>query len=443
MDALNSKALTKVQSIALIAIVVVSAVGGGAAYVLWSASQPPPEAIRIGVCADIDNAIGKSVWRAVVLAAEQVNAGGGVLGKNFTIVAEDDDTEVTTADISVATNALTKLITVDKADYVIFSTGPSLVYQDICAEHQKILLSTADLLNNLTQRVLDNYDKYKYFFRVGQPNATSAAAGILDMVLTLKNYTGFTKVGYLTQDLVSLKQLASVLDQSLPANGFELVYRGTVSLSVTDFTSYFAAIEASGAEILIPLTVTQAGISFVKEYYDRQSPFLLWGSMGMSSDNSFWNLTNGKCEYVSSIGLPVIAGYPLTNKTIPTKEAYLERWGMNIPNNPAAATYDAVRFILPDAIQRAGTTETEAVIKALEKTYIETSLARRFAFTSSHDIMRGPNLNRPGEDYYLMCVFQWQNGTLVPVYPKETMEEAGATYKFPPWPGLWDSRQTP
>jgi ABC-type branched-subunit amino acid transport system substrate-binding protein len=289
---------------------------------------------------------------------------------------------------------------------------------------------------------LDNYDKYKYFFRVGQPNATSAAAGFLDLVLTLRNYTGFSKVGYLTQDLVSLKQVASVLDQSLPANGFELVYRGIVSLSVTDFTSYFAAVEASGAEILVPITATP-GISFVKEYYDRQSPFLLWGAIGMASDSSFWNLTEGKCEYVSSVGLPVIAGYPLTNKTMATREAYMERWGTNIPNNPAACTYDAVRFILPDAIQRAGTTETEALIKALEKTYIETSLARRFAFTSSHDIMRGPNINRPGEDYYLMCVFQWQNGTQVIVYPKEIMKEAGATYKYPPWHGPWSNKQTP
>ncbi len=67
------------------------------------------------------------------------------------------------------------------------------------------------------------------------------------------------------------------------------------------------------------------------------------------------------------LGLPIIAGYPFTNKTLATREAYIQRWG-DIPDGYATAAYDAVRFILPDAIRRAGTTETQAVIKALEKT---------------------------------------------------------------------------
>jgi hypothetical protein len=103
-----------------------------------------------------------------------------------------------------------------------------------------------------------------------------------------------------------------------------------------------------------------------------------------------------------------------------------------------------VRFILPDAVKRAGTTETEAVIKALEKTDVETSMARRFVFTSSHDVMigaAGPNI--PSEDYMLVCLFQWQNGTQAPVYPKQVMQEAGATYKYPNWPGPWDNKPTP
>ena len=89
-------------------------------------------------------------------------------------------------------------------------------------------------------------------------------------------------------------------------------------------------------------------------------------------------------------------------------------------------------------VRRAGTTETEAVIKALEKTDVETTTARHFVFTSSHGVfigMAGPN--RPDADYMLVLLFQWQNGTQVPVYPEEIMEEAGTTYKYPPWEGVW------
>jgi len=101
-------------------------------------------------------------------------------------------------------------------------------------------------------------------------------------------------------------------------------------------------------------------------------------------------------------------------------------------------------IILPDTIKRAGTTETEAVIKALEATNVETSLARHFVFTTNHDIMVGTDSpNNPAEDYLVMMIFQWQNGKQVPVRPEAIMREAGVTYKYPSWHGPWDNKQTP
>jgi hypothetical protein len=143
--------------------------------------------------------------------------------------------------------------------------------------------------------------------------------------------------------------------------------------------------------------------------------------------------------------LPILSGYPLTNKTLPTREAYLQRWGTVIPGGSAVAAYDGIRFILPDAIKRAGTTETEAVIKTLENVNVETSMARHFVFTGSHDVMVGAGgPDNPAEDYVLRCYFQYQaDDTLVPVKPKTIMEEAGATYKYPPWHGPWDNKQIP
>jgi branched-chain amino acid transport system substrate-binding protein len=435
---LDSKALTKLQSVALIVIVVVAAVSGGIAYVLWSGGKLSGTEIRIGVCGDLDNVTGKAAWQGAVLAAEQINAEGGVLGRNFTIVAEDDDSETPPIDIAVATNAMTKLLTVDHADYAISSQELNLLaLQDISAKQKKILFAVRSVSDELTQRVLDDYDKYKYFFRIWSTNVTSAGAGFLDCVFTLGEYTNFTKVAYLIEDFQFAKAMASALDNALPDHGFDIVYRGTVPPGTTDFTSYFAAIEASGAEILVPIIVTQAATPFVKEYYDRQSPFVVWGNIALAQESDFYELTEGKSESVSFVGLPVIAGFPLTSRTVPTREAYLERWG-EVPNAAATAAYDTVRFILPDAIKRAGTTETEAVIKALEKTDIETSMARRFVFTSSHDVLIGAaGPNKIGEDYMLVCLFQWQNGTQVPVYPKEIMEEAGATYTYPEWAGPW------
>jgi len=420
----------------LIAIIVITLVGGVTTYFLWNGKTLATESIKIGVCSDLDMYYGKYTYQGVVLAVEQVNAQGGILGRNLTVVTEDDDSETPPLDIAVATNALTKLITVDKADYIISASGFVEVYQDICSQHQKVFFSTGSLSDNDTQRVLDNYDKYKYFFRP-QTNASSAVVAGINGLLTLKNYTGFNKIAFLAEDIPFYSQWAAGMKYVLPNYGFDVVYFNVFPPGTADFTSYLSAIEASGTQILDFLSVSQSGFSLVEEYAERQSPFVVWGHIGLAARSDFWDLTEGKCDSVSTVGYPVTAGYPLTNKTLPTREAFVHRWG-EVPNMVATTFYDVVRFILPDAIERAGTTENEAVIKALEATNVETSSARHFAFTSSHDGyvgFAGPNV--PSLDYLVYCMYQWQNGTQVPVSPQVLMQEAGATYKYPSWQGPW------
>jgi branched-chain amino acid transport system substrate-binding protein len=174
----------------------------------------------------------------------------------------------------------------------------------------------------------------------------------------------------------------------------------------------------------------------VKEYSSRQSPMILFGNIQSVSESEDWELTEGACEYITINMYPPKGNYPLTSKTIPFRDAYLSRW--NTTEVGSGAFYDAVRYILPDAIERAGTIETDAVIEALEATSIETSLARNFKFTSDHDILVGENPDDPDNDHYIAIYFQWQDGNLIPVYPKKIMEEARATFMFPDWPGPWD-----
>jgi len=438
---LNSKGLSRIQSIFLAAIILGTVVGGSAIYLLWSGTAPSAETIKIGICGDLDNVNGKAVWQGAVLAAEQVNAEGGVLGRTFEIIAEDDQSEALPMDLAMANSAMIELITLDKADFLIASAGPpiTLTYQELCAQHKKILFTTTDISNTLTKRVLEDYDTYKYYFRGGTGNATNAHNGRIDSLITLRNYTGFNKVAFLVHNFgIGMEKGSEKLQESLIANGFEIVYGALVPFDTFDFTSYFVAVEESGAEILNTFIVGDAAIPLVKEWYERKSPFVLWGVLSTVSEVDAWDLTEGKCEFVSVIGYPVTAGYPLTTKTVPTREAYVNRWG-ELPTSFAAIAYDVVRFILPDAIKRAGTSEPEALVGALEETDVETSSAQRFVFTSDHDVMIGrAGPNRPEEDYMLVCLFQWQNGVQVPVYPLEIMEETETIYTYPPWPGPWD-----
>jgi ABC-type branched-subunit amino acid transport system substrate-binding protein len=430
-------ALSKIQSITLISILII-ATGSVVAYVLLKEPKESSETVKIGVCADLDNSAGKSIYQEAVLAVEQINAEGGILGRLFEVVAEDDDSESGNMDAAFATNAFTKLITVDKADYVIAMGSFTTLYQELMFQHKTILFDAYNADDQSTQNVLDDYDKYKYYFRVGISNHTTISEGVTEDVVTIGEYTGFNKVAIVSYDMgLAGSDWLSDIVATLRDAKMDVVYTGIIPLTAVDFSSYFAQAEAAGTEIMhCPNILPQSGVPFVKEYHDRQSPMVVMGSITAAARNDFWEITEGKCEYVSYFAYSTGVGYPFTNKTLAFAEAYRDRWG----EIGTGAVYDVVRYILPDAIKRAGTFETDAVIAALETVDVETSLARHFIFTSSHDIMSGKRgYDEHPEDYFFVGMFQWQNGVQVPVLPKEIMEEAGATYLVPDWPGPWDN----
>jgi len=434
---LDSKALTKVQSLFLVAVIVVATVVGVVGYILFSGQGQLGETIKIGFIGDIDNFAGGASWKAAILAAEQVNAEGGVLGRHFEIIAEDDDSQSDT-DMVIASNAINRLLHVDNVDFVICHTGVAgLLYQEKTSQSKKILFASfVGAAENLSRRINEDYDNYKYYFGAGL-NFTTTMQRNIQSVLDCREYTGFNKIALVTQGS-TVGLWISFTEQSLIGYGFEVVHVGQIPVEAVEFSSYFAAAEAAGAEIMYPLILAQAGIPFVKEYHTRQSPMVLWGMISMAQQSNSWELTEGKCEYTSNAGYPIVAGYAITNKTLPTRDAYSERWGEEIMTY-SSKTYDIVRFILPDAIRRAGTIESEAVVEALESTDIETSSARHFILTANHDVLvPSADYEYPQEDYMCNFVFQWQDGVQVPVFPKGIMEEAGVTYMFPDWPGPWD-----
>jgi branched-chain amino acid transport system substrate-binding protein len=392
--------------------------------------------IKIGVLADLSG--DKNVWKGVKLAAEQLNAEGGILGKNIEVIGEDIAIESGTRDLVHISSALVRLIDYHDVDFVIGEAGwqVGLTCQEIVADHKIIFMDVNDG-DVTTEQVMNNYDKYKYYFST-MWNETSIFMGLVNGLLLLRENTGFNKIGILSE--VWAEAIVEGLEQALPeVYSFDIVYSSIFPFETVDFSSYFAAAEAAGVEVVLPLISGEGGIPFVKEYYDRQSPlFIYGGAITAAGYPESWEWTDGKCEHICVANTAIVAGYPLTSKTIPTRDAYFNRWGEDI-GLASSIAFDNLRYILSDAIKRAGTIETEAVIKALEETSVETSNARNWVFTPSHGLMMGENPNDPEAEYAFAMYFQWQNGELVPIYPKKIMEEAGASYTFPDWPGPWDN----
>ena len=185
------------------------------------------ETIKIGILADLDGFIGKHVLQSAILAAEHLNAEGGILGRQVEVIGEDSDEE-TGRDLIKISSALTRLLTLDDVDFVIGSGSGDKGYmiQDLSAEHKKILISYGGSEDGLTQNVIDDYDKYKYFFRFTRGNTTYLTGNTVNRLLLIGEITGFNNVGYLADDSEWNADIREAMDYMLPEHGFDLVYKG-------------------------------------------------------------------------------------------------------------------------------------------------------------------------------------------------------------------------
>jgi hypothetical protein len=122
--------------------------------------------------------------------------------------------------------------------------------------------------------------------------------------------------------------------------------------------------------------------------------------------------------------------------TLPFVDTYMAKYG-EVPTY-TAGTYDAI-YGLVEAIERAGTLDSDAVVAELEKTDTVTT-AGHFVYTTldnaplgnPHDVTYGPG-------YVTGLATQWQDGKLKGIWPKKefgTAEWAGVEY---PGTAMWQA----
>ena len=112
---------------------------------------------------------GKGHWNGAVMAAEELNAKGGIqVGKKKMKVelVKADSNEF--LNITDATNAMERVITYDKADFIVggFRTEAGLSMQDIAMDYKKIFLGCGAATKVICDRVEQDYERYKLWFRI-------------------------------------------------------------------------------------------------------------------------------------------------------------------------------------------------------------------------------------------------------------------------------------
>jgi len=411
-----------------------------ACLVMVAASCGPSAAedeIKIGVIGPMAYPQGKHHWYGAQLAAEEINDQGGILVGDewyqIKLVKVESNEILSVPD---AASAMDMAITRDKVDFVIggFRTEAVFAMQDVAMDYETIFLGCGASAVELCTRVTDDYDRYKYWFRVTPINGTylgTVALLLVQMVAEeVRTELGIEvpKVAVLAEQAVWVEPLVEAAYDKLPdLAGIEVIGEWRPSPTASEVTAELSAIEASGAHIIFTAISGPVGIPYARQWGELEIPAASVGINVEAQSEGFWDATGGKGNYETTMNT-YAPGVHMTDETIPFVERFVELAG-ELPTY-TADTYSAIQ-ILRAAIERAGTLDSDAVVAELEKTSA-IGTAGLLEFTEAHDVSFGPG-------YVTGLGVQWRDGEMKCVWPPPGgawygVDYGGAVdYILPPW----------
>jgi len=373
--------------------------------------------------------------RAIKLAVEEINAAGGVkVGKEKrpfqveVIDTRDLEPGVPTSD---ALLVVEKLILEKNADFIV--GGPvrseaALAAMDLLSKYKKVsILSTGVLTPAYHARVAKEYDKFKYCFRISGEVVWMVKGEFIPCLMGFKEKYGLNRLFIMIQDVAHARAGGGLVDKMAKEKGWEVLGTEIFPTGTTDYSVGLMKAKKENAQvILIWMDMPETSI-LLKQWYDMKVPALPYGTIiSAAEEPGFWKATEGKGEYamasVVNAGNAPSKATPWTMKFV---EAYQKKWGLEPEGYGTSSSYMAV-YTLKDAIERAGSLKSDAVIAALEKTDLMGVYGRIKFDPKSHQVIPSidPNEGAVG------TIFQWQAGKRVVVFPPKI---AMGEVKLPPW----------
>lgn len=400
----------------------------------WGSSAFAAKPIIIGAPLSTAYLYGWDAERGIKLAVDEINAAGGVdvngEKRPFNVEVIDTRDLEPGVPVSEALMAVERLILNKNADFIIGGPNRSeaaLAAMSLLSKHKKISIVTSGVLTpKYHKMVAEKYDKFKYCFRI-HGEAVNLIGEMIANFADLKEKYGLTKVFIIAQDVSHARGAAKVMGKVAGSKGFEVTGTEIFPTGTSDFSLALLKAKSTGSQIInIWMDMPESAI-LLKQWYDLQIPALPFGStLAAAEQPGFWEATEGKgeftlCNVVNAGNAPSDA----TPWTMKFYNAYAEKWGVEPEGLGSSSSYMAV-YALKEAIERAGTLDSDKVVTALEATDIMGVYGRLRFDPKSHQVI----VSQDPKEGAVGSILQWQDGKRVVVYPKSI---AKGEILLPPW----------
>ena len=374
--------------------------------------------IKIGVIAEVQAVAGSSIPQAAQLAADEINASGGVNARKIEIVSYDNHSSA-----PESVRAFQRAVNEDHVNAVIASyiSEVVLALEPWTGRLKTVMITPGAASDVITQKIAKDYEHLKYTFH-GYSTSTSIADATCDAAKDL--LVGQLKLKsavVMSEDAAWTTPLDEEYLNCLPNIGIKVLDHIRMSPDTTDFTPIFNKIEGQKPDVMIT-GISHVGVQPTVQWKQQEVPIPMFGVSSQATNSSFWNDTNGATEgvlYQSFAG----PGVAVTPKTLPFVAAFNKHYGNN-PSYCGYTAYDEVYYIA-EAIKRAGSTDPNKLVDALEQTdYVGTIGRVQFKGKDSPN----PHALKIGEGTITGLMLQWQDGKQVNLWPPDV---ANGKLKFP------------
>lgn len=333
--------------------------------------------IKIGLLNEMTGGnatIGTAAANGAKLAIKEINANGGLLGKQIKAVVADNKSEP-----SEAANAMTKLLTQDRVVAVTgtFSSSNAIAAASV-AEANKSPYLVAGATN--PKVTVDEKTKTvkKYIYRVCfiDPFQGTVAANFAAKDLKVK------KAAMLVDNSSDYsKGLAEFFEAALKKEGGEIVANEAYLQKDTDFKATLTKIKSKGAEVLyVPGYYEEVG-KIVKQAREMGITVPIIGADGWDSPKLV------EIASVSALNNTYFTNHYSVEDTSPKAQAFVDSYTKEYGQKPEALAvlgYDAV-YVLADAIKRANSTDSAKIIEALADTKDFPAISGVTTINKTHD----------------------------------------------------------
>ena len=318
--------------------------------------------IRIGALVPLSapgSVVGGEAMRdAMVIAADEINANGGLLGRTVELIVVDSE-GLPERGVAGSERLINQQGVVAIAGGYHSSVG--VVVKEV-AHNYGIPIVLANTWNDTITSV-----QYPQVFRIA-PLSSEVSAVDVKFIEWMRDDAGaqLGKVVILTENTDYGIPAAEDTTRLLGEAGIDAVTFG-VDIGTQDFAGIIERIKAEAPDLIMSLATGEASYNFAQQSADAgigpQDVPTLCEHVALES-SSFWrNVPDGNFCFVRRIGLPPQLYNDVALGFLAEYEA---RTGKEGAESYAFAAYDAVR-IIAQAITEAGSTDPEAIIATMEE----------------------------------------------------------------------------